>query len=158
MQRALGAKLGLDPARSTAPEAVAGVVNPLLALMQQHRTDYSLFWRALSQAVADDSLPALARWFDGDTAFETWREQYQALLQPGDAAATAARMFAANPRYVLRNHLGQQAITAAQQGDWAPFARLQTVLATPYAEHPGCEDLAALPPDWAQHIEISCSS
>ncbi|ULR90757.1 protein adenylyltransferase SelO [Comamonas sp. B21-038] len=158
MQRALGAKLGLDPARSTAPEAVAGVVNPLLALMQQHRTDYSLFWRALSQAVADDSLPALAHWFDGDTAFETWREQYQALLQPGDAAATAARMFAANPRYVLRNHLGQQAITAAQQGDWAPFARLQTVLATPYAEHPGCEDLAALPPDWAQHIEISCSS
>ncbi len=158
MQRALGAKLGLDPARSTAPEAVAGVVNPLLALMQQHRTDYSLFWRALSQAVADDSLPALAHWFDGDTAFETWREQYQALLQPGDAAATAARMFAANPRYVLRNHLGQQAITAAQHGDWAPFARLQTVLATPYAEHPGCEDLAALPPDWAQHIEISCSS
>jgi uncharacterized protein YdiU (UPF0061 family) len=32
------------------------------------------------------------------------------------------------------------------------------VLATPYADHPGCEDLAALPPDWAQHIEISCSS
>ena len=42
--------------------------------------------------------------------------------------------------------------------DWAPFARLQTVLATPYAEHAGCEDLAALPPEWAQHIEISCSS
>ena len=158
MQRALGAKLGLDPARSTAPEAVAAVVNPLLALMQQHRTDYSLFWRALSQAVADDSLPALAHWFHGDAGFETWREQYQTLLQPGDAAATAARMFAANPRYVLRNHLGQEAITAAQQGNWTPFQRLQTVLAAPYAEHPGCEDLAALPPDWAQHIEISCSS
>ena len=38
---------GFDAMRVTtpdaAPEAVAAVVNPLLALMQQHRTDYSLF-------------------------------------------------------------------------------------------------------------------
>ena len=67
-------------------------------------------------------------------------------------------MLKTNPRYVLRNHLGQTVIAAAQQGDWAPFARLQTVLAAPFDAHPGCEDLAALPPDWAQHIAISCSS
>ena len=67
-------------------------------------------------------------------------------------------MLNTNPQYVLRNHLGQQAIEAAQRGDWSPFARLQSVLAAPYQEHAGCEDLAALPPDWAQHIAISCSS
>ena len=37
-----------------------------------------------------------------------------------------------------------QRIKAAEQGDWAPFARLQTVLAAPYNEHAGYDDLAAL--------------
>ena len=39
-----------------------------------------------------------------------------------------------------------------------PIERLQAVLASPYEDHPGHEDLAALPPDWAASIEISCSS
>jgi len=32
------------------------------------------------------------------------------------------------------------------------------VLRRPYDEQPGRERYAALPPDWARHIEVSCSS
>ncbi len=154
MLAAMAAKLGL-PSQA---EQIADLANPLLTLMQQHRVDYTLFWRELSQAVKDARLPALAHWFAGDTAFDAWLLQYQELLAQSDTAQTADLMLNTNPQYVLRNHLGQQAIEAAQRGDWAPFARLQSVLAAPYQEHAGCEDLAALPPDWAQHIAISCSS
>ena len=36
--------------------------------------------------------------------------------------------------------------------------RLLKALMAPFDERPGEDDLAAFPPDWAQQIEISCSS
>lgn len=59
---------------------------------------------------------------------------------------------------VLRNHLGEQAIRAAEQGDFAPLHTLQALLAQPFEEHPGHDAWADFPPDWASSIEIACSS
>ena len=67
-------------------------------------------------------------------------------------------MRAANPKYVLRNHLGQQAIEAAQQKDFSGVTTLLTLLASPFEEHAGFDAYAGFPPDWASTIEISCSS
>jgi uncharacterized protein YdiU (UPF0061 family) len=63
-----------------------------------------------------------------------------------------------NPRYVLRNHLGEQAIAAAKSGDHAPLQQLLRVLHAPFEDHPQDAALAGFPPDWAASIEISCSS
>jgi len=63
-----------------------------------------------------------------------------------------------NPRYVLRNHLGEQAIRAAQEGNCSEVHALQTLLERPFDEQPGFEAYADFPPDWARHISISCSS
>jgi hypothetical protein len=35
---------------------------------------------------------------------------------------------------------------------------LLKLLGRPFDEQPEMEDYAALPPDWAQHISVSCSS
>jgi serine/tyrosine/threonine adenylyltransferase len=67
-------------------------------------------------------------------------------------------MNAANPQYVLRNHLAQEAIARAEQGDFAEVRSLHEVLRRPYDEQPGQARYAALPPDWARGIEVSCSS
>ena len=49
--------------------------------------------------------------------------------------------------------------TAAVVTRLAPFfRRLLHVLEQPYDEQPGHEDLAALPPDWAEGLQMSCSS
>ena len=37
------------------------------------------------------------------------------------------------------------------------LAALEALL-TPFADKPEYDDLAALPPDWGKHLEISCSS
>ena len=67
-------------------------------------------------------------------------------------------MNAVNPCYVLRNHLAQAAITAAEGGDFSEIARLFSLLQRPYDEQPGNEMYAAEPPPALRHIEVSCSS
>jgi uncharacterized protein YdiU (UPF0061 family) len=74
----------------------------------------------------------------------------------------AARMNAVNPKYVFRNYLAVLAIEALEKGDVAPLERLMRVLARPYDEQTGEEDLAVRRPDWAREragcSALSCSS
>eukprot|EP00456_Euglypha_rotunda_P042813 TRINITY_DN33431_c0_g2_i3.p1 TRINITY_DN33431_c0_g2~~TRINITY_DN33431_c0_g2_i3.p1 ORF type:complete len:325 (-),score=91.20 TRINITY_DN33431_c0_g2_i3:134-1108(-) len=70
----------------------------------------------------------------------------------------AELMLRSNPKYVLRNHLGQQAIEAAGRKDFSGVATLLGLLESPFEEHPGADAYAGFPPDWASTIEISCSS
>jgi serine/tyrosine/threonine adenylyltransferase len=81
---------------------------------------------------------------------------------PGFAKERLERMRRANPKYVLRNYLAQQAIEALEQGDESVIARLMEVLKHPYDEQPEHEELANRRPEWARHkagcSALSCSS
>jgi uncharacterized protein YdiU (UPF0061 family) len=67
-------------------------------------------------------------------------------------------MLKTNPKFVLRNHLGEQAIQKAKLKDFSQVDTLLMLLESPFDEHPGFEAHAGFPPDWASSIEISCSS
>lgn len=68
----------------------------------------------------------------------------------------------ANPKYVLRNYLAQQAIEALEQDDASVITRLMEVLKHPYDEQPGQDELADRRPEWARNkagcSALSCSS
>ena len=138
-EEVFAAKLGfarLDEDRAT-------LAYDLLARMARGKADFTRVFRALSGAD-----PAVARAeFADPAALDDWLPRWQAgLAEEGTDEATArARMQAANPAFIPRNHRIEQAIAAAVAGDFAPFERLAEVLATPYAEQPAHAGLMAAP-------------
>jgi len=68
------------------------------------------------------------------------------------------QMNRANPKFILRNYLAQQAIEQAADYDYSLVNELLNVLANPFDEHSEFEALAALPPEWGRKMVLSCSS
>ena len=150
------AKLGL----ATAQDGDQGLVDSLLTLMAAERTDFTIAWRTLSRFTAADAGPMRDLFIDR-AAFDAWAERYAARLvaEASIDAERALKMDRANPKYILRNHLAENAIRAAQAGDFGETERLLKVLERPYDEQPEqAGAYAGFPPDWAQHLEVSCSS
>jgi uncharacterized protein YdiU (UPF0061 family) len=147
------AKLGLADEQAGDRELVEGV----LQLLAAGAVDYPVFWRRLSRFVAQGGVDPVRDLFPDRSAFDSWFAQYEARL-PDDRAAAGTRMLRANPKYVLRNHLCELAIRQAKLGDFSEVEALLGLVHAPFDEHPEHEDKAGFPPDWASHIQISCSS
>ena len=147
-------KLGLTQAQDSSE----ALVEPLLQLLAQNAVDYTIFWRRLSHAVAEGQFEPVRDLFADRAAIDAWLLSYSELLALEDKALAADLMLNYNPKFVLRNHLGEQAIRAAKGGDFSELATLQRLLERPFDEHPGHEAYADFPPDWASSISISCSS
>jgi uncharacterized protein YdiU (UPF0061 family) len=147
------AKLGLDGVQDGDRALIEGI----LQLLAKGRVDYTIFWRRLSQQVADGADAAVRDLFLDRKGFDDWERQYLARL-PQDRQAAGAGMLRVNPKFVLRNHLAELAIRQAKAKDFALVDTLLAVLRSPFDEHPEHEEMAGFPPDWASHIEISCSS
>ena len=96
--------------------------------------------------------------FADRAGFDRWLLSYSELEALEGRAPEPDSMLQYNPHMVLRNHLGEQAIRAAQEGNFSEIQTLQALLERPFDAHPGFEAHAGFPPDWARHIAISCSS
>ena len=154
-QRALAAKLGLAALEGAQDDAL---VSELFELLAAAETDFTIFFRNLENPSVDSLRPA----YYGEVPEEklaAWLKKYVERSRGEDRKG----MNAANPKYVFRNYLAQQAIDAIEErGDTAPLERLMRVLARPYDAQPEHEDLAARRPEWARHragcSALSCSS
>ncbi|CAN7452138.1 YdiU family protein [Variovorax paradoxus] len=148
------AKLGLaEPA-----EGDRALIEGVLKLLAAEKVDYTIFWRRLSQHMAGGNAEPVRDLFLDRAGFDAWLLSFSERHAQAPRAQAADLMLRSNPKYVLRNHLGQQAIEAASQKDFSAVATLLALLETPFEEHPGADAYAGFPPDWASTIEISCSS
>ncbi|MCX7932668.1 MAG: YdiU family protein [Rhodovarius sp.] len=141
-------KLGL-------PRPDPELVRDFLALLAEQRGDYTNSFRALA-AAADDpaAVPALP---GAPEAWAPWVVRWRAARASGQAPDGAA-MRAANPAYIPRNHLVEQALSAALQGDLRPFETLLQVLSDPYREQPGREAFARPPQRHERVLQTFCGT
>jgi uncharacterized protein YdiU (UPF0061 family) len=139
------------------------LVEDLLQAMQQDHVDYTVFWRRLSVAVRESAhsthaFEPVRDLFLHREVFDAWCVRYVSRLGSTHRQHTGDAMLRTNPKYILRNHLGELAIRQAKQGEFAMVQDLLLVLQSPFDEHPHYEAWADLAPEWATSIEISCSS
>ncbi|WP_170523403.1 protein adenylyltransferase SelO [Ruegeria arenilitoris] len=130
--RRFRAKIGL----TTEEDGDLALISDLLTRMAQNQADFTNTFRALGSDAARDQ-------FTDPAAFDGWAEGWRARLTR--EADPAAVMLAANPAFIPRNHRVEQMIQAAVQGDYAPFHRLNAVLARPYDDQPDAADLRRPP-------------
>jgi len=73
-----------------------------------------------------------------------------------------AAMDRANPWFVLRNYLAQEAIEMAENGDMSRVHALLDASRNPYTDQPQYAEFAKKRPEWARHKAgcsmLSCSS
>ncbi len=138
--QSMAARLGVPLADGGSDEDLAPVrslAEDALHLLERHRVDHTGFFRALTEDRASELLPGEAR-----AAFAAWDERRAALAGHGERAARArARMAAANPVYIPRNHHLEAALRAAELGDLAPYERLLEAVTSPFTRREGLEEL-----------------
>ncbi len=161
-------KLGL----SECTDDDLALMRALQAWMQRAEVDMTLFFRALGDADAEALTPdsfADAFYDEGKrnacrADLASWLSRYRTRVQ-GDVLSVDERretMRLANPKFVLRNWLAQQAIERAEAGDESGIHELLEVMRHPYEDQPGKEFFAGKRPDWAREKAgcsmLSCSS
>ena len=158
LQARMQDKLGLGQAPAEFAAADRSLIDDILALLAADRVDYTIFWRRLGLLPGGGSTEPVSDLFLNRAGAQDWLQRYTQRLGSIAAAPAAALMRKTNPKFVLRNHLGELAIRAAQNMDFSLVSSLHMLLESPCEEHPGHESMAGFPPDWAGSIEISCSS
>jgi len=120
----MAAKLGLPDVT-----ADATLIPDLLEQLEQSRVDHTAFYRNLAGAARGDGEPVRGEFVDL-AAFDRWLDRWRALGPDADA------MNRVNPIYIPRNHLVEEALTAATGGDLGPVERLLEAVRSPFDERP----------------------
>lgn len=139
------AKIGLTTAQDGDLELIQG----LLGVMSEQKADFTLTFRELSFASTQTPVEQwqVRNQFGQPETFETWSHNWISRLQH-EAFEDAERQSAmqhVNPRFIPRNHRVEEALSAAQAGDFQPFEKLIAVLAKPFDEQPENTDYASPP-------------
>jgi uncharacterized protein YdiU (UPF0061 family) len=136
------AKLGLSADIEAA--VVAPLVDELLRLLKESHVDYTSFFRHLSEAArgnAESDAEFVRGLFIDLAGFDDWMSRWRALDPDPE------RMDRTNPIYIPRNHLVEEALTAATAGDLDPLGRLLDAVSAPYDQRPGLERYASPAPE-----------
>jgi uncharacterized protein YdiU (UPF0061 family) len=127
------------------------LINDFLELLYINKKDYHRSMRQLSSG-KEHSLGG---------NFDSWFVRYKARLEKETSKMSqrVALMQSVNPKYILRNYLAEVAIRRAEDhNEYAEIDSLFKLLRAPFAEHEGYESYDSETPEWAQNLELSCSS
>jgi uncharacterized protein YdiU (UPF0061 family) len=127
--RGLADKLGFDEIR----ESDKAIVDELFELMASEKLDFTLCFRRLYDLACNPD-QQVAELFEFPDALVPWLSRWRQRLDTDQLAdnTRAERMAMANPAFIARNHLVEEAIRAGEdEGDFGPFFKLIERLSEP---------------------------
>ena len=137
--RGMRAKLGMADGRP----ADGALTDDLLGLLHAQGVDFTSCFRALSSWLRGNRAAARSLFTD-PAAFDAWADRWMRQIgHARDLPAAADEMERVNPVYIPRNHLVEEALASATEGDLEPFEQLLHALTRPFDERPGLERYAA---------------
>jgi uncharacterized protein YdiU (UPF0061 family) len=88
---------------------------------------------------------------------EAWRRRID--RQAGGSSFALKQMRRANPVFIPRNHLVEEALSLAEhEDDWSSWEQLISVLQAPYQEQSGRDRYEAIPADPAKPYKTFCGT
>ena len=112
------------------------LIADLLDLMETGGSDFTNTFAAFTHGSAIDEIT-------DRVAYNAWHNRWSARIKDEDNPK--ALMARRNPVIIPRNHQIEQMITAAVEGDFTPFHRLNAALQTPFEDREGFDDLKRPP-------------
>jgi uncharacterized protein YdiU (UPF0061 family) len=145
-------KLGLK-------NAPTDLVNDLLQMLHTQSVDYTQFFRSLSSVIGGDA-SAARNSFINIEQYDVWEKQWKQLIagESQTAEVIATSMNQVNPIYIARNHLVEEALAAATEGDLNPSLTLLEVLQQPFNERSGLERFTQPAPTEYKNYQTFCGT
>lgn len=138
-------KLGLVGVQDGDEELADG----LIAAMEGQGADWTLTFRRLAAAVTDDG--AVLPLFADPAPMRAWLVRWRLRLEEG----SEARLNAANPAVIPRNHQVEEALAAVTGGDMEPFQALLEAVVEPFVER---EAFMSPAPSWFGRYVTFCGT
>ena len=145
-------KLGLK-------NAPTDLVNNLLQMLHTQSVDYTQFFRSLSSVINGDT-SAARNSFINIEQYDAWESRWKELIshESQSSADIATSMNSVNPIYIARNHLVEEALAAATEGDLNPTLKLLEVIQQPFNELSGFERFAQPAPSEYKNYQTFCGT
>ena len=131
LQKRYTAKIGIE-AGDTADWSI---VEALLVAMAEGNADFTLVFRHLSDTLESGNDSLVISLFDQPDAIIEWLTVWRARLHECDHSQVVSLMRRTNPVFIPRNHRIEEAIRSGNNGDFAPFHRLNDLLQHPFTAH-----------------------
>jgi len=146
-------KLGFEGTVEGDPE----LIDDMYDMLELLHVDYTLFMRTLSHYDEGERVDLLATGLYHEP-MNAWLDRYDERVKYIDKTVRRKQMLEANPKYVLKNYMLQEAIDAAEDGDFSVVEDLFTIAHKPFDEHPEFERWAGATPEAFKNRKLSCSS
>mgnify|MGYP003111759258 FL=1 len=147
-------KLGL----ATGHDGDEALVRDFLSALEAVQADFTLSFRALATAAGDpayEELPALPKTPAMDAWLHRWRARWR---DEASGADVVARLKAANPAVIPRNHRVEAVLSAAAAGELKPFESLLDAVRRPYDDAPAQRGFMAAPAPGEQVLQTFCGT
>ena len=134
------------------------LIRSLLKTLQNNHTDYTAFFRTLCRYQGNISI--FEELNMDSKALKLWLDTYdkRLLAQNISQKQRERNMLTCNPKYVLKNHIIQEAISGLEDGDRSVFDILKVLLKKPFSENASYSAYALSASAELQNLQLSCSS